>query len=126
MYTRILRWCTWRKFDVHGENSIDSHGCLLAYCITKTPFSVKENEWMEVGSWAYANFDQMSGVSFLPFSEHTYRQAPYQDCDREQYESLLKVMPKDVDWGQLSKYETVDTTVASQELACANGLCEIV
>ena len=88
--------------------------------------SVKEDEWMEVGAWVYKNFDQMSGVSFLPFSEHTYRQAPYQDCDREQYEKLLKVMPKDVDWGQLSKYETVDTTVASQELACANGLCEIV
>ena len=88
--------------------------------------SVKENEWMEVGAWVYKNFDQMSGVSFLPFSEHTYRQAPYQDCDREQYEKLLKVMPKDVDWSQLSKYETVDTTVASQELACANGLCEIV
>ena len=88
--------------------------------------SVKENEWMEVGAWVYKNFDQMSGVSFLPFSEHTYRQAPYQDCDREQYEKLLKVMPKDVDWGQLSKYETVDTTVASQELACTSGLCEIV
>ena len=88
--------------------------------------SVKENEWMEVGAWVYKNFDQMSGVSFLPFSEHTYRQAPYQDCDREQYEKLLKVMPKDVDWSQLSKYETIDTTVASQELACANGLCEIV
>ena len=88
--------------------------------------SVKENEWMEVGAWVYKNFDQMSGVSFLPFSEHTYRQAPYQDCDREQYEKLLKVMPKDVDWSQLSKYEQVDTTIASQELACANGLCEIV
>ena len=88
--------------------------------------SVKENEWMEVGAWVYKNFDQMSGVSFLPFSEHTYRQAPYQDCDREQYEKLLKVMPKDVDWGQLSKYETVDTTVASQELACSSGSCEIV
>ena len=87
--------------------------------------SVKEDEWMEVGAWVYKNFDQMSGVSFLPFSEHTYRQAPYQDCDREQYENLLKVMPKDVDWSQLSKYETVDTTVASQELACSSGSCEI-
>ena len=87
--------------------------------------SVKEDEWMEVGAWVYKDFDQMSGVSFLPFSEHTYRQAPYQDCDREQYENLLKVMPKDVDWSQLSKYETVDTTVASQELACTSGSCEI-
>ena len=87
--------------------------------------SVKEDEWMEVGAWVYKDFDQMSGVSFLPFSEHTYRQAPYQDCDREQYEKLLKVMPKDVDWSQLSKYETVDTTIASQELACTSGSCEI-
>ena len=87
--------------------------------------SVKEDEWMEVGAWVYKDFDQMSGVSFLPFSEHTYRQAPYQDCDREQYENLLKVMPKDVDWSQLSKYETVDTTVASQELSCSSGSCEI-
>ena len=87
--------------------------------------SVKEDEWMEVGAWVYKDFDQMSGVSFLPFSEHTYRQAPYQDCDREQYENLLKVMPKDVDWSQLSKYETIDTTVASQELACTSGSCEI-
>jgi ribonucleoside-triphosphate reductase (thioredoxin) len=88
--------------------------------------SVKEDEWMEVGAWVYKNFDQMSGVSFLPFSEHTYRQAPYQDCDREQYENLLNIMPKDVDWSQLSKYETVDTTIASQELACTSGSCEIV
>ena len=87
--------------------------------------SVKEDEWMEVGAWVYKDFDQMSGVSFLPFSEHTYRQAPYQDCDREQYENLLKIMPKDVDWSQLSKYETIDTTVASQELACTSGSCEI-
>ena len=88
--------------------------------------SVKESEWMEVGAWVYENFDQMSGVSFLPFSEHTYRQAPYQDCDREEYEKLLKEMPKNVDWSQLSKYEQVDTTVASQELACTAGSCEIV
>ena len=88
--------------------------------------SVKESEWMEVGAWVYANFDQMSGVSFLPFSEHTYRQAPYQDCDREEYEKLLKEMPKNVDWSQLAKYEQVDSTVASQELACTAGSCEII
>ena len=88
--------------------------------------SVKESEWMEVGAWVYENFDQMSGVSFLPFSEHTYRQAPYQDCDREEYEKLLKEMPKNVDWSQLAKYEQVDSTVASQELACTAGSCEIV
>ena len=87
--------------------------------------SVKEDEWMEVGSWVYKNFDWMSGVSFLPFSEHTYQQAPYQDTDKEGYEFLLDKMPKNVDWSKLSDYENVDMTVGSQELACAAGFCEI-
>ena len=88
--------------------------------------SVKEDEWMEVGSWVYKNFDWMSGVSFLPFSEHTYQQAPYQDTDKAGYELLLKQMPKEVDWAKLSEYETQDMTVGAQELACVAGACEIV
>ena len=88
--------------------------------------SVKENEWMEVGAWVYKHFDWMSGVSFLPFSEHTYQQAPYQDTDKEGYEFLLKKMPKQVDWSKLSEYESMDMTVGAQELACAAGACEIV
>ena len=88
--------------------------------------SVKEDEWMEVGAWVYKNFDWMSGVSFLPFSEHTYQQAPYQDTNKEGYEFLLKQMPKDIDWTKLSEYETQDTTISSQELACVAGACEIV
>ena len=88
--------------------------------------SVKENEWMEVGAWVYKHFDWMSGVSFLPFSEHTYQQAPYQDTDKEGYEFLLKKMPKQVDWSKLSKYESMDMTIGAQELACAAGACEIV
>ena len=87
--------------------------------------SVKENEWLEVGAWVYENFDYMSGVSFLPFSEHTYKQAPYQDCDEKQYKFLLERMPKKVDWNKLSDYENVDMTVGSQELACVAGGCEI-
>ena len=87
--------------------------------------SVKEDEWMEVGAWVFKNFDWMSGVSFLPFSEHTYKQAPYQDTDKEGYEFLLDKMPKDVDWSKLSDYENVDMTIGSQELACAAGFCEI-
>ena len=87
--------------------------------------SVKESEWMEVGSWVYKNFDWMSGVSFLPFSEHTYQQAPYQDCDEKQYKFLLNKMPKQVDWSKLSEYESMDMTVGAQELACAAGFCEI-
>ena len=87
--------------------------------------SVKESEWLEVAAWVYRNFDYMTGVSFLPFSEHSYKQAPYQDCTKEDYEALLNKMPKNVDWAQLCQYENVDTTVASQELACVSGSCEI-
>ena len=87
--------------------------------------SVKENEWMEVGAWVYGHFDEMSGVSFLPFSDHTYRQAPYQDCTREQYEEALQSMPKNVNWALLSEYEEQDMTTSSQELACVAGGCEI-
>jgi len=87
--------------------------------------SVKENEWLEVGAWVYENFDMMSGVSFLPFSEHTYKQAPYQDCTKEEYEMLLKRMPKSVEWNKLSKYESTDMTIGAQELACTSGFCEI-
>ena len=87
--------------------------------------SVKESEWMEVGAWVYANFDYMSGVSFLPFSEHTYKQAPYQDCSEAEYKEMLSRMPKDVVWSDLAEYEASDMTVGSQELACAAGFCEI-
>ena len=87
--------------------------------------SIKESEWIEVGAWVYKHFDTMSGVSFLPFSEHTYKQAPYQDCGVQEYKELLKQMPKDVDWSKLSEYESVDMTIGSQELACSAGFCEI-
>ena len=80
--------------------------------------SVKEDEWMSVGAWVYDNFDYMSGVSFLPHSDHIYKQAPYQDCTEKEYNEFVKKMPKDVDWGLLSKYELSDQTIASQELAC--------
>ena len=87
--------------------------------------SVKENEWLEVGAWVYKHFDMMSGVSFLPFSEHSYTQAPYQDIKKEEYEVLLKKMPKEIDWSKLADYEKTDMTIASQELACVAGGCEI-
>ena len=87
--------------------------------------SVKEDEWLEVGAWVYKHFDYMSGVSFLPFSEHTYKQAPYQDCKKEEYEILLNKMPKNVEWDKLTEYEKTDMTVGVQELACSAGFCEI-
>jgi len=88
--------------------------------------SVKEDEWVEVAAWVYDHFDSISGISFLPFSEHAYRQAPYQDCTEEEYKEALKTMPKNVDWAELSKYESQDYTIASQELACTAGGCEII
>ena len=89
--------------------------------------SVKEEEWFDVGAWVWNNFDSISGISFLPFSEHTYRQPPYQDCTKEEYSELLSRIPQKVDWTELSNYEQQDYTVASQELACsADGGCEIV
>lgn len=87
--------------------------------------SVKEEEWPEVGAWVYNHFDEMSGVSFLPFSDHVYKQAPYQDCTKEEYEALLAKMPKNVDWSMLATYEKQDATTGSQELACVAGGCEI-
>jgi ribonucleoside-diphosphate reductase alpha chain len=86
--------------------------------------SVKEHEWMEVGAWVYKNFDYMSGVSFLPFSEHTYRQAPYQDCTEKEYKQLTKKIPE-IDWATLTQYEKEDTTEGHRELACVSGFCEI-
>jgi ribonucleoside-diphosphate reductase alpha chain len=86
---------------------------------------VKEEEWLQVGSWVYDHLDEMSGVSFLPYSDHVYRQAPYQDCTKEEYEALVAKMPKGVDWSKLSDFEKTDTTTGVQQLACASGNCEI-
>ena len=88
--------------------------------------SVKEHEWMDVGAWVYKHFDEVSGVSFLPHSDHIYRQAPYQDCTKEEYQELLKKMPTDVDWSELSTYECEDNTTGSQTYACVGSSCEIV
>ena len=86
--------------------------------------SVKESEWMEVGAWVYENFNMMSGMSFLPYSEHEYAQAPYQECTEDDYKKLLEVMPT-VEWLELAEFEQEDYTVASQELACVGNSCEI-
>ena len=88
--------------------------------------NVKKNEWFEVGAFVYKYFDEMSGVSFLPFNEHTYQQAPYQDCSKHDYKTLLSLMPKNIDWTLLSNYEKEDNTAGSQTLACSGDSCEIV
>ena len=88
--------------------------------------SVRDEEWMEVGAFVYKHFDEMSGVSFLPHSDHTYQQAPYQDCTKEDYEELLATMPKSIDWSELSEYENEDNTAGSQTMACSGDTCELV
>ena len=88
--------------------------------------SVKEHEWMEVGAWVYENFDEVSGISFLPFSEHTYQQAPYQDIDKDTYTELYARMPDTVDWSLLPEFEKEDNTSGGRELACSAGVCEVV
>jgi len=83
--------------------------------------SVKEEEWLDVGAWVYRHFEYMSGVSFLPYSDHSYAQAPYQEITEEQYHEWVKKMPKAINWAHLSNYEKNDTTTASQELACSSA-----
>ncbi len=114
--TAIEQLQLWTKYQ--------EHWCEHKPSIT---VSVKEHEWFDVGAWVWNNFDSISGISFLPFSEHTYRQAPYQDCTKQEYDELFAKIPQEVDWSKLSNYEQKDYTVASQELACsADGGCEIV
>jgi len=89
--------------------------------------SVRPEEWFEVGAFVYKHFDEMSGVSFLPYSEHTYQQAPYQEIDKEAYDLLLLSMPKSIDWEKLSEYEVEDNTSGMQTMACSGDTgCEIV
>jgi len=88
--------------------------------------NVKKDEWFEVGTFVYEHFDEMSGVSFLPYNEHTYQQAPYQEIDKEEYKNILSTMPKTIDWSRLSEYEKEDTTTSSQTMACTGDVCEVV
>lgn len=88
--------------------------------------NVKADEWFAVGAFVHEHFDEMSGVSFLPFNDHTYQQAPYQDVGKSDYDMLLSCMPKAIDWSKLSEYESEDNTAGSQTLACSGDSCEIV
>lgn len=86
---------------------------------------VKDHEWMAVGDWVYRNFDKLAGVSFLPHSDHNYKQAPYTECTKEDYEALLARMPQ-FNWDQLAQFEKDDSTVSVRELACSAGICEVL
>jgi ribonucleoside-diphosphate reductase alpha chain len=88
--------------------------------------NVREDEWLDVGAWVFKNFDHIGGVSFLPATEHTYRQAPYQEITKEEYEEMVSKMPSSISWEDLCAFEKEDTTTGSQELACVGGVCEVV
>jgi len=98
------------------------------YCEHKpsVTITVREHEWMEVGAWVYKNFDKVSGVSFLPHSDHSYQQAPYEDCTEEVYLEALASMPKAVNWDRIKEYELSDTTRGMKTMACTGDLCEMV
>jgi ribonucleoside-triphosphate reductase len=98
------------------------------YCEHKpsVTISVREHEWMEVGAWVYKHFDEVSGVSFLPHSDHSYQQAPYEECDKKTHDELAWKMPKEVNWDLISEYELTDQTVSTKTLACTGSVCELV
>lgn len=114
-FTAIEQLEFWLKFA--------EHWCEHKPSIT---VNVRDHEWPAVGGFVYDNFDKMSGVSFLPHSDHTYVQAPYQEINQKEYEELLASMPKEVDWSALSSFEKVDTTKSSQTFACTGDQCEVV
>ena len=114
-YTAVEQLETWLRYQRHWCEHKPS--CTV---------SVKESEWMEVGAWVYKHFDEVSGVSFLPHSDHTYQQAPYQDIDEKKFKEELKKMPTNVDFEKLSDYEDEDNTTGTQELSCTAGACELV
>ena len=87
--------------------------------------SVKDDEWIEVGNWVFKHFDVITGLSFLPHTDHIYQQAPYQTVDKDNYEDALSTMPKSIDWSFLPVYELEDTTTGTQQLACVSGECDI-
>ena len=100
----------------------------LEWCEHKpsVTITVRDEEWLAVGAWVFENFDICSGVSFLPHSDHTYAQAPYQDCDKDTYKEAASKMPGSIDWTKLSDYEKEDNTAGSQTLACSGDSCEVV
>jgi len=109
---QLEMWLTYQRFWCEHKPSVT--------------ISVRDEEWLEVGAFVYKHFDEMSGVSFLPHSDHNYVQPPYQDCSKEEYEGLLATMPESIDWSKLSEYEDEDNTAGSQTMACSGDTCEIV
>ncbi len=86
----------------------------------------KDEEFLALGDWVYNNFDKVSGVAFLPHTDHVYKQAPYEEIDEETYNRLVQELPKAVNWDEMASYEQEDNTTGSQEFACNGNACELV
>ena len=117
------------RTDLSAEEQLDLwlkyqyHWCEHKPSVT---ISVKEEEWVGVGAWVWNHLDSISGISFLPFSDHTYRQAPYQDCTKEEYQEMVSKLPNEIDWSELANYEVEDQTSGTQTFACSGDSCEVV
>ncbi len=117
------------RTDLSAEEQLDLwlkyqyHWCEHKPSVT---ISVKEEEWVGVGAWVWNHLDSISGISFLPFSDHTYRQAPYQDCTKEEYEEMVSKLPNEIDWSELANFEVEDQTSGTQTFACSGDSCEVV
>lgn len=106
-------WLTYQRHWCHHKPSVT--------------INVKEHEWPEVGAWVWKHFDEVSGVSFLPHSNHTYKQAPYTELTKEDFEKWVEEHPMPVlNWQKLSMFELTDSTTGTQNLACTAGGCEIL
>lgn len=108
--------------QLHLWKVYQDHWCEHKPSVT---ISYRDKEFLDIGSWVFNNFDSVSGVSFLPYNDHTYPQAPYQQCTEQEYNDLKARMPE-FDWDKLSEYETQDETKGSQTMACSGGACEVV
>ena len=108
---QLQTWLTYQRYWCEHKPSVT--------------ISVRDDEWMEVGAFVFKHFDEMSGVSFLPHSDHTYQQAPYQDCTETVYNDFSSKFGH-IDWNKFRDYEKVDTTTSSQNFACSGDSCEIV
>ena len=108
---QLQTWLTYQRYWCEHKPSVT--------------ISVRDDEWMEVGAFVFKHFDEMSGVSFLPHSDHTYQQAPYQECTEAVYNDFSSKFGH-IDWDKFRDYEKVDTTSGSQTFACSGDSCEIV
>ena len=108
----MFLWLTYQKYWCDHKPSVT--------------INYQDTDFMAIGQWVWNNWDWVSGISFLPQSDHIYEQAPFEATDKETYETLRDCMPHSIDWGKLSMYEQEDTTISSQTMACVGGSCEIV